>query len=122
MENDRSTERTAILATYSSRLDAERAQERLEDAGIQAFISADDAGGMHPELQRTQGVELRVMSSRLQEADEILREEAFLPSDTPRKQGQGPGEEPASQTNRGPLLAALVLVAAIIAIAVLLLL
>jgi len=45
MIDNLSSEKTAILAVYSTRRDAEMAQDRLDEAGIQAFIAADDAGG-----------------------------------------------------------------------------
>ena len=36
------------------------AQETLARAGIKSFVSADDAGGMEPQLQMSMGVRLIV--------------------------------------------------------------
>jgi len=35
---------------FTSRTDAELARSALADAGIPAYVSGDDAGGLHPEL------------------------------------------------------------------------
>lgn len=80
MTNARSSEESTVIATYSSRRDAGMAKNRLEEAGIQAFISADDAGGMHPQMQRPHGVKLVGMSSIAPEAREVLEEAGLLPS------------------------------------------
>lgn len=37
-----------VISTYSSRIEAEIANGKLEANNIKAMISADDAGGMHP--------------------------------------------------------------------------
>mgnify|MGYP006286790653 CR=1 FL=1 len=79
MSNDRDTERTIVLATYPARRDAERAQQYLEDADISAFVTADDAGGMHPQLQRPHGVKLRVLEGAAEEARERLADGGLLP-------------------------------------------
>ena len=66
------SEPTTVAATYSTRRDAEVAQSRLRDEGIESFISADDAGGMHPQLQQTQGVKLVVLQHAAAEAHAVL--------------------------------------------------
>lgn len=79
MVDDLSTEKTAILAVYSTRRDAEMAQDRLDEEGVQAFITADDAGGMHPQLQQPHGVKLVVLERAAQYAREVLDDAGLLP-------------------------------------------
>ena len=79
MTNDLAAEETTIVATYTTRRDAEMAQSRLEDEGIRTFITADDAGGMHPQLQRPHGVKLVVLDRAAQYAHEVLAEAGLLP-------------------------------------------
>lgn len=58
---------------FPSRLEAEIAKGTLESAGIKAFISADDAGGMRPApFAYSAGVELIVREEDAQSAKEIL--------------------------------------------------
>jgi hypothetical protein len=79
MVDDLSSEKTAILAIYSTRRDAEMAQDRLDEEGIQAFITADDAGGMYPQLQQPHGVKLVVLNRAAQHAQEVLDDAGLLP-------------------------------------------
>ena len=72
MKNLLSTEETTIVEVYSSRRDAEIALEYLKDEGMDAFISADDAGGLHPQLQQTHGVKLLMLASEATKAREKL--------------------------------------------------
>ena len=81
MTNALDTEETAVLATYTSRRDAEMARDCLVEADIQSFVKTDDAGGMHPQLQRPHGVKLVVMSGTAQQARSILADAALLPED-----------------------------------------
>lgn len=79
MSPNQSSERTTVFAIYSTRRDAERAREYLQDADIEAFVQADDAGGMHPQMQRPHGVKLVGMRSAAQDAYEVLDEANLLP-------------------------------------------
>lgn len=88
MANGQASEETIVIATYSTRRDAEVAKDYLEDEGIQSFVSTDDAGGMHPQMQRPHGVQLVGMTSTVQEAHERLEEVGLLPAS---------GEESRSQ-------------------------
>lgn len=74
-------EESAIIATYSTRRDAEVARDYLSDAEIQTFVSSDDAGGMHPQMQRPNGVKLIGMSGTAHEARTVLKEADLLPND-----------------------------------------
>lgn len=103
MTNDASSERTVVIAAYSTRRDAEMARDRLQDENIQAFITADDAGGMHPELQRPHGVHLVVLSSKAQAAHEVLEDVGLFPSyDDDQSDIEGPavGAEARSESPR----------------------
>jgi hypothetical protein len=48
----------------------------LESVGIPAFVSADDAGGMRPPLQLSQGVRLMVREADLARARRVLADHA----------------------------------------------
>jgi len=63
----------AVIKVYAHELDAIMAQEVLQQAGVSAFIFADDAGGMEPHLQRTLGVRLLVSQADAARALEILQ-------------------------------------------------
>lgn len=78
------SDETTIIATFSTRRNAEVAREYLADSGIETFVRADDAGGMHPELQRSQGVELVGMTGSATEARTALDEAGLLPEFEPR--------------------------------------
>ncbi|MEQ9103441.1 MAG: hypothetical protein RIE53_01950 [Rhodothermales bacterium] len=78
MNQDLSTQETAVIATFSSRHDAEIAREYLLDEGIASFFSADDAGGMHPMMQRSQGVDLLALDDVVERARELLDEADLL--------------------------------------------
>ena len=60
-----------VVETYTSTMEAEMDKGRLETAGIDAMIQADDCGGMRPHLQ-LKGVQLLVRDTDLEEAREIL--------------------------------------------------
>jgi Putative prokaryotic signal transducing protein len=53
-------EEIVVLKVFASEIDANIAQDILRDEGIKAFVFKDDAGGMEPQLQRTNGVRLVV--------------------------------------------------------------
>jgi hypothetical protein len=76
---DLSSERTTVLATYSSRRDAEMARDRLDAHDVSAFITADDAGGMHVQMQLTNGVKLIGFQSEAETALSLLDEAGMLP-------------------------------------------
>jgi hypothetical protein len=65
-------QRVVPVASYGSRPEAELARGLLESVGIPAFVSADDAGGMRPPLQLTQGVRLMVREADLARARRVL--------------------------------------------------
>ncbi|MBC8030082.1 MAG: DUF2007 domain-containing protein [Pyrinomonadaceae bacterium] len=63
-----------VLHTFDNEADAEMAQQLLEDSGVRAFVSKDDAGGMEPHLQLTGGVRLVVGRTDAERAREILKQ------------------------------------------------
>ena len=67
-------ERTEVLATFPSRLEAEFALETLRAAGIHAILLADDAGGSLPGLSLSGRVRLLTESSEVERARAILGE------------------------------------------------
>lgn len=75
MNENLSSEETVVVATYSSRHDAEIAKNFLEDQGVASFVTADD---VHPPLQLTEGVKLRVMSTEAAGARKALHEADML--------------------------------------------
>lgn len=73
-------QQSTVVASYPTRHDAEMARDYLDDADISAFIRVDDAGGMHPELQRVHGVHLVVLGHvAARQAHEALQEAEMLP-------------------------------------------
>ena len=65
-------EETIILKVFVTEMDANMAQDILQDDGIKAFVFKDDAGGMEPHLQRTNGVRLEVNRIDADRARKIL--------------------------------------------------
>ena len=63
-----------VIGTFLNRVEAEIAQGALEAAEIESIISADDAGGMRPDLARWGGVRLLVRAEDAEEAGKILDE------------------------------------------------
>jgi hypothetical protein len=58
---------------YARQYDQALAQQVLEDAGIKSFIFKDDAGGMEPQLQLTNGVRLVVSRADAESAYQIIQ-------------------------------------------------
>ena len=65
-------EETIVLNVFVTEIDASMAQDILQDDGIKAFVFKDDAGGMEPHLQRTNGVRLVVNRIDADRARKIL--------------------------------------------------
>ena len=65
-------EETIILNVFVTEMDANMAQDILQDDGIKALVFKDDAGGMEPHLQRTNGVRLVVNRADADRARKIL--------------------------------------------------
>lgn len=91
MSNGRSSEETTVFAIYSRRRDAEVAKEYLRGKNIEAFVQSDDAGGMHPQMQRPNGVKLVGMSSAAQDAYEALDDADLLPQPVEEWEGERGG-------------------------------
>jgi hypothetical protein len=106
MIDNLSSEKTAILAVYSTRRDAEMAQDRLDEAGIQAFITADDAGGMHPQLQQPHGVKLVVLERAAQHAQGVLDDAGLLPHHHEPAEHEAYDDDRAFSTGRSVAIAA----------------
>jgi hypothetical protein len=64
--------RLVVLRTYPNVVTAALDRGVLEQAGIPALVSADDCGGMRPELQFSGGVRLLVNEEDLQQALQVL--------------------------------------------------
>ena len=74
LENRReeiSAEETIILRNFATEMDITW-PDILQDDGIKAFVFKDDAGGMEPHLQRTNGVRLVVNRVDADRARKIL--------------------------------------------------
>ena len=54
------SDEVVVLKTFNNEIEAGMAQQVLQEAGMQAFVFKDYAGGMEPHLQRTNGVRLSV--------------------------------------------------------------
>jgi hypothetical protein len=62
-----------VLKTFNNEIEAGMAQQVLHEAGMQAFVFKDDAGGMEPQLQRTNGVRLVVKCVDAPRAHRLLK-------------------------------------------------
>ena len=62
------------IKTFSSRHDAELAKGFLESNGIDAVVSGDDYGGIHPGLSFSSGVRLSVKKEDVKEAKGLFHE------------------------------------------------
>jgi hypothetical protein len=67
--------RFTVLEVFNNEIEAEMSRAQLEASGIEAFVSKDDAGGMRPHLQLSQGVRLLVSQEDVDAAREILHKE-----------------------------------------------
>lgn len=79
-------EPTSEVAALNTRLEAELVVAQLNEAGIDAFIVADNAGGMFPMMQMvTGGHKVMVLTAVADEATEVLApgDEALARSDPP---------------------------------------
>lgn len=128
MVDDLSTEKTAILAVYSTRRDAEMAQDRLDEEGVQAFITADDAGGMHPQLQQPHGVKLVVLDRAVQYARDVLDDACLLPrhrepsaetDDEQDPEHEAPDEDLTFSTERSLFITAAIVIMVVLGLIIL---
>jgi hypothetical protein len=67
------SEEGVVLKTFNNEIEAGMAQQVLQEAGMAAFVFKDDAGGMEPQLQRTNGVRLVVNRADARRAHTILK-------------------------------------------------
>jgi hypothetical protein len=67
------TDEVVVLKTYNNEIEAGMAQQVLHEAGMTAFIFKDDAGGMEPQLQRTNGVRLVVSRVDARRAHRLVK-------------------------------------------------
>jgi hypothetical protein len=61
------------LVEFDNELEAKVACEQLKSAGIKAIVLKDDAGGMLPSLQETEGVSVCVLPEDMKRAKAILQ-------------------------------------------------
>lgn len=97
MPSDLSAEETVVIATYSNRQDAEVDKARLNDQNVSSFVVADD---VHPPLQLTEGVELRILTHEARRAHEILE---TGPDSAPRGGGTEMPPDAGEEASAGPL-------------------
>lgn len=67
------SEEIVVLRVFDNELEAQMAQQRLQDADVPTFIFKDDGGGMEPHLQRTNGVRLVLKSTDAERAEHVLQ-------------------------------------------------
>ncbi len=60
------------IAVYTTDMEARVAEACLRAAGIEAFVDADDCGGMRPELAYSIGVRLYVTEAQERRARDLL--------------------------------------------------
>jgi hypothetical protein len=64
-----------VVATFSSRIDADLAQGALQASGIESILSSDDVGGNRPDLAQ-RGIRLLVRGEDATDAATILNTQA----------------------------------------------
>jgi len=67
------SDEVVVLKTFNNEVEAGMAQQVLQEAGMQAFVFKDDAGGMEPQLQQTNGVRLVVSRVDARRAHKLLK-------------------------------------------------
>ena len=67
------SDEVVVLKTFNNEIEAGMAQQVLQEAGMQAFVFKDDAGGMEPQLQQTNGVRLVVNRVDARLAHKLLK-------------------------------------------------
>ena len=67
------SDEVVVLKTFNNEIEAGMAQQVLQEAGMQAFVFKDDAGGMDPQLRRTNGVRLVVNSVDARLAHKLIK-------------------------------------------------
>ena len=67
------SEEVVVLRVFNNEIDAGMAQQVLHEGGITAFVFKDDAGGMEPQLQQTNGVRLVVSRVDAHRAHKLLK-------------------------------------------------
>ena len=67
------SDQVVVLKTFNNEIEAAMAQQVLQEAGMTAFVSKDDAGGMEPQLQQTNGVRLLVSLVDARRAHKLLK-------------------------------------------------
>ena len=65
------------IKTFSSRHDAELAKGFLASNGVDAVVSGDDYGGIHPGLSFSTGVRLLVKEEDVEDAQRLFHEAAI---------------------------------------------
>ncbi|CAN5873393.1 hypothetical protein BH23GEM9_BH23GEM9_07490 [soil metagenome] len=65
---------SVMIAAFRYRHEAEFARATLEGAGIPSMMSADDGGGMRPEIMSANPVRVYVREEDAAEAAEILQD------------------------------------------------
>jgi hypothetical protein len=66
------------LAKFENEFEAEIARGHLQSAGIEAIVLKDDAGGMLPSLQETEGVSVCVLPEDVKKARGILHGKSMV--------------------------------------------
>ncbi len=67
------SDEVVVLKTFNNEIEAGMAQQVLHEAGMTASVCKDDAGGMEPQLQRTDGVRLVVSRFDARRAHRLLK-------------------------------------------------
>jgi hypothetical protein len=68
------------VATFSTRAEADLAQERLQNEGVEAFVLDEMTAGVMPYLTRAWGIRLQVPTAQLDKAREALGVDAAPPA------------------------------------------
>jgi hypothetical protein len=65
-------DRQIAIRTFATRTEAELVRSLLESAGIPAWVSTDDAGGVYPSFDLSDGARLMIRESDQEVAESVL--------------------------------------------------
>jgi hypothetical protein len=65
-------DRHVAIRTFTTRTEAELVRSLLESAGIPAWVSTDDAGGVYPSFDLSDGARVMIRESDQQLAGSVL--------------------------------------------------
>ncbi len=83
-------DRQIAIRTFPTVTEAELVRSLLESAGIPAWVSTDDAGGVYPSFQLTDGARVMIREGDRETAERVLADSEAPIKGEPRPTPRGP--------------------------------